>query len=284
MKTAAGRSAAGWTAEEIRARLGMSAAIYQKVRLGAREIAAIRENGIQRIELLAKHESFDFENRFQVAEVLAECKRQGITVVSIHGNLKLDYRTEDAGTRRGVMRETLNTIEFAEEIGAGIFVAHFGFGENAGRIVTELLKGTRDLNIVLTTETMGGDFTRYLPVIDEIGSDRFGLTVDIGHPRDADGVNPFVKKGRAREALVQCGGRVRHLHLHETFDLETKPDHRPPLHADGIIAWKDVFAGLKDIGYGGELLFEDGRGENPEEWSRMAGAFPEAFVQRCAGR
>jgi len=26
----------------------------------------------------------------------------------------------------------------------------------------------------------------------------FGLTVDIGHPRDSDGINPFVKKEKAR--------------------------------------------------------------------------------------
>jgi len=37
---------------------------------------------------------------------------------------------------------------------------------------------------------------------------------------------------------------------------------------------------LKDIEYTGELLFEDGRGENPEEWIRMTAAFPQKFVQR----
>ena len=30
----------------------------------------------------------------------------------------------------------------------------------------------------------------------------------------------------------------------------------------------------------GELVFEDGRGENPEEWVRMTSEFPKTFVRR----
>jgi sugar phosphate isomerase/epimerase len=127
---------------------------------------------------------------------------------------------------------------------------------------------------------MGGDSTRYFDAIDRVGSDRFGLTVDIGHPRDGDGRNPFVKPGRAREALVACGSRVRHLHLHETFDLQSKVDHHPPLHPNGIIEWGEVFGALKEIEYSGVFLFEDGRGEDPDAWIRATGTFPEAFADR----
>jgi sugar phosphate isomerase/epimerase len=181
------------------------------------------------------------------------------------------------------MAETLETVRFAEEAGASVFVAHFGAGDRAREIVETVLDETRDLGIVLTTETMGGDHTRYFGTVDRVGSERFGLTVDIGHPRDADGVNPFVKPERAREALVACGARVRHLHLHETFDLEEKRDHHPPLHPGGIIEWGSVFGALSDIEYQGELLFEDGRGEDPAAWSRATGDFPEAFVERYGG-
>jgi len=271
-------SSGGWSCEEIRARLGISTAIYQKRHLGAREVAAIRESGIERIELLAKHASFDFENRFQASEVLSACAANGLRVVSVHGNLQLDYRNPDPDIRQAVLRETVETIRFAAEAGAGVFVAHLGFGNGALDIATNLLRRTQDLGIVITSETMGGDISRYLPAVDQVQHERFGLTVDIGHPRDEDGLNPFVKPGRARDAIVQCGGRIRHLHLHETFDLEERRDHRPPLHPDGIIAWPDVFEGLRDIQYRGELLFEDGRGENPEEWLQMTADFPEAFT------
>ena len=33
--------------------------------------------------------------------------------------------------------------------------------------------------------------------------------------------------------------------------------------------------GLKDIDYRGELVFENGRGENPEEWLQMPATFSE---------
>ena len=117
-------------------------------------------------------------------------------------------------------------------------------------------------------------------MVDEIGSDRFGMTVDIGHLRDRDGINPFVKREKARQTLAQCGDRVFHVHLHDSIPVKEKPDHRPPLYEGGMIEWGEVFAALKDIGYKGALIFEDGRGEMPEEWIRRTAAFPHAFVQR----
>jgi len=116
--------------------------------------------------------------------------------------------------------------------------------------------------------------------VDKIGSKRFGLTVDIGHIRDAEGVNPLIKQGRAGEVFAQGGRRVWHLHLHDTFNLKTRPDHRPPMHPDGIIEWGEVFAAIKAINYRGVFLFEDGRGEEPEQWIRQTAAFPKNFIAR----
>jgi sugar phosphate isomerase/epimerase len=279
MSKLSNRSAPQWTAEEIGARLGISTAVYQKIRLGARQIAEIRQAGITRIEILSIPHSFDYHNRLQVAEVLEECRKQGITVVAVHGQIKLPYKSEDEEERNIVITESLSAIRFAEEAGASIFVAHFGCTEHSKKTVMELLDRTDGCHIKLTTENMGA-LQGYMTVVDDIGSDRFGMTVDIGHPRDSDGINPFVKKEKARQALAECGRRVFHVHLHETFDLKQKPDHRPPLHEDGIIEWGEVFAALRDIDYRRELLFEDGRGENPEQWIRMTAAFPQAFTLR----
>jgi hypothetical protein len=49
-----------WTAEEIEERLGISTAVYQKMRLGARQIAEIRQAGIKRIEISSIPHSFDY--------------------------------------------------------------------------------------------------------------------------------------------------------------------------------------------------------------------------------
>ena len=51
-RRAGAAAALPYTAKEISARLGISMAVYQKERLGARHVAAIRAAGISRIELL----------------------------------------------------------------------------------------------------------------------------------------------------------------------------------------------------------------------------------------
>lgn len=269
-----------YTARQIAARLGISMAVYSKERLGAHHIAAIRAAGISRIELIMLPQTFDLNDRNQVSEVLRECKRQKVSIVSVHGNLQRKYNDPDEEKRRTAAAHLLDEIRFAEEAGAGILVAHFGANGQSRKTVTELLDQTKDLRICLTVENMRGGLKPYADIVDKIGSDRFGLTVDIGHLRDPDGVNPLVKRGRAGEVFALGGRRIWHLHLHETFRLQTKPDHQPPMHPDGIIEWGEVFAALKAIDYKGIFLFEDGRGENPEEWTRLAAAFPENFVAR----
>lgn len=269
-----------YTATEIAGRLGISMAVFQKERLAARHVAAIRELGIQRMELVMAPTTFDFQDRQQVKEVLTECRKQGVSVVSVHGNLKRKYNDPVEEKRRAAAIALLDEIRFAEEAGAGILVAHFGTDDQARKTVAELLNATEDLRIRLTVENMSGGLTPYADFVDRIDSDRFGLTVDIGHARDPDGVNPFVKPGRAVDVLKLGGPRIWHLHLHETFNLPTKPDHRAPMHPEGIICWDEVFAGLKAIDYSGIFLFEDGRGENPDEWTRLAAAFPKNFVTR----
>ncbi len=269
-----------YTAQEISARLGISMAVYQKERLGARHVAAVRAAGITHIELIMIPQRFDLHDRAQVSEVLRECRRQKVTIVSVHGNLQRKYNDPDDEKRRAAAAHLLDEIRFAEEAGAGILLAHFGTNDQSRKTVTELLEKTRDLRIRLTVENMRGSLRPYAAFVDKIGSNRFGMTVDIGHIRDVDGLNPLTRQGRAGEVFAQGGRRIWHLHLHDTFRLETKSDHRPPMHPDGTIEWGEVFAALKVINYRGVFLFEDGRREEPEQWVRLAAAFPRNFVAR----
>jgi sugar phosphate isomerase/epimerase len=268
--------------EEIASRLGISLAIYQKRgSIGAREIAEVREAGITRIELSLIPRCLDYRNHLQISEIMSECRKQGVIIVSVHGPFGLPYSSPSEEARKAVVRESLAAIRFAEEVGASIYVAHFGCDEHSRKTVAELLKRMDGFHIRLTTENqVGWALDGYTGIVDDIGSPQFGMTLDIGHARDKDGINPFTEKGRARQALTRCGDRIFHLHLHEVFDVQEKPDHRPPLHEDGLIQWDEVFSALKEINYKGELMFEDGRGENPEEWLRMTATFPQRFLQR----
>jgi sugar phosphate isomerase/epimerase len=283
MRCARAEVALPYAAKDISARLGISMAVYQKERLGARHIAAVRAAGIKHIELTMIPERIDIHDRTQISEILAECRRQEVSIVSIHANLQRRYNHPDEDKRRATATHLLEEIRFAERIGADIVVAHFGTNDQSRKTVTEMLEKTKDMRIRLTVENMRGGLKPYAAFVDKIGADRFGMTVDIGHIRDTDGVNPMVKKGRAGDVLAQGGKRIWHLHLHDTFNLKTKPDHRAPMHPEGTIEWGEVFTALKAIDYRGIFLFEDGRGENPEQWVRLAGEFPRNFVARYGG-
>ncbi|MBN1672456.1 MAG: sugar phosphate isomerase/epimerase [Kiritimatiellae bacterium] len=281
----------GWRAGQISGRLGISMAIFQKIRVGARQVTQIREAGIARIELLVRPATaeqaatFDTADKAQVAEVLGECQRQGVRIVSIHNTIALVQAlcSENEAERRDGVARTVANARTAAQMGAGVLVTHLNpKKEETRRSVEDILLATEDLPLVVAFENCGANATikDVLAFLDEAGCERLRMTLDIGHERDADRVNPFVKRERARAALTQCGRHLAHVHLHETFAIEKKPDHRPPLHKDGIIEWGEIFAGLRQVEYAGTILFEDGRGEDPEDWIRHTGEFPEKFVRR----
>ena len=273
-----GSTAKKLTAELIQQRLGFSTiAMPGDERLGAREIGMIREAGITRMEICGLHHPthYDYHDAAQVSEITAECQKQGIAIVSVHGpNLPYDCRYEDV--RRAVVKEAVASARVAEEMGATVFVAHFHTNDRSERTVCELIECLDGTKIKITVENLPSlpDLRDSLAFVDRIGCPRFGLTVDIGHTRDADGINPFVKTERAREVMAACEGRLFHLHLHDFADT----DHHPPF--DGDIQWGEVFSALQDMGYAGEFMFEAIARVSLEDTLKKTSAFPNEFAVR----
>jgi sugar phosphate isomerase/epimerase len=263
------------TAEVIQQRLGFStAAMRGNERLGTREIGMIREAGITRIEICGLHPPthYDYHDAAQVSEITTECHKQGIAIVAMHGpNLPYDCPYEEV--RRTVVKEALASARVAEEMGAFIFVGHFNTNDRSARTVGKILDCLDGNSIKLTVEN-GKDLKDFADFVDHIRSERFGMVVDIGHTRDADGINPFVKKERAREAMAACEHRLFHLHLHDFTDA----DHYPPF--DGNIQWGEIFSALRDVGYTGELMFEAGPRVSFEDTLKKTAAFPNEFAVR----
>ena len=263
------------TAEAIQQRLGFSTIAMPGDELfGARHIAMIREAGITRMEIcgfqLPTH--YDYHNNTQVSEITAECRKQGITIVAVHGpNLPYDCPYEEV--RREVVKEAVASARAAEEMGASIFVGHFNTNNHSERTVGEMLDCLDGCSIKLTVEN-GDNLEDFADFVDHIGSDRFGMIVDIGHTRDADGINPFIKKERAREVMAGCKDRLFHLHLHDFIDA----DHYPPF--DGNIQWGEIFSALQDIGYAGEFMFEAIARVSTEDTLKKTSAFPKEFTAR----
>ena len=88
-------------AQEIRARLGCSTIVFDPLvgggfdasgipmnrRLGAREIALIREAAITRIEIggYGPPSQYDYRDSAQVREIASACVTEGVSVVAVHG-------------------------------------------------------------------------------------------------------------------------------------------------------------------------------------------------------
>ena len=274
---------AAWTAEEIEARLGASTVAFRVPpyprQVGAPEIAAMREAGLTRIEVtgIRSPHGFDFSDRAQLAEVKAACRNEGVSVVSVHGP-NGGYTSEDEDERRAAVRRAVTAARVAEELGAGVMVLHFGTDERAERSVVDVLEQTEGSTLRLAVEN-GKDLGEFADIVDRVGSDRFGMIVDIGHTRDADGVNPFTKPEAARRTMAYCGGRLIHLHLHDFRET----DHLAPM--DGDIEWGEIFEAFRDIDYKGRFMFESAwrdttRTLDPGYVLARTAAFPRSFVER----
>lgn len=172
-------------------------------------------------------------------------------------------------------------VHTAMEMEAGLLTAHLKKNEATRRSIEQILREIDGKPFVFGVENVGGiKIADAIDLVDAVGSEQFKMLLDIGHARDLGGVNPFTKTNAARSALSQCGNRLCGLHLHETFPTETQRDHHPPMHKDGIIEWGEVFAGIRDTGYSGSFVFEDGRGEDPLDWIAHTAAFPQRFIGR----
>ena len=272
-----------WTTSEIRQRLGVSTVAFKGgPAIGAREIAAIRKVGITRIEITAIRSpiSFDLRNRNQIREIIEECRKQDVSVVSVHGP-RGSYDSEDEQVRRAAAAEALLAAKVAEELGASLLLCHFGTNQYAERTVTDMLESLNSSTLKLAVEN-GASLPDHLDLVDRIGSDNFGLVVDIGHAHDPDGVNPFIKKRRAREVMVECGKRLIHVHLYDVAGH----GHIVPM--DGKIEWAEIFAAFRDMGYPGTFMFEAAypahdREPSPQHVLEKTAAFPESFIQRYYG-
>lgn len=270
-----GSSGLRLTEDGIREKLGFSTiAMPGDVAVGAREIAMIRAAGITRVEICGLHHPthYDYHDRAQVSEIMAECEKQGVAVVAVHGP-GLPYNCPYEEVRQAVVREAVASARVAEEMGATVFVAHFGTDDLAERTVTEVLEQLDGSSVALTVEN-GNDLRDFTTLVDRVGSDRFGMVVDIGHTRDEDGVNPFIKNERARETIALCEHRLLHLHLHDFVE----GDHYPPF--DGAVQWDELLRGLCDINYSGEIMFEAIARTSLEDTLTKTAAFPREFVNR----
>ena len=240
-----------WTYNEIESRLGSSTILFPRHRLlEEKDLEKIREADISRIEVcgLGNPGHLGANDQKYLSWMRLECEKQDISIVSTHCPGYL-FNSDNEDNRKKAVAEGVHAAKVSEELGAKIMVCHFQPEEPSEKSVNEMLDQLNGHSIKLAIEN-GQDLADYTAFVDKVGSEQFGMVVDIGHTRDKDQVNPFIKKNRARETMALCGDRLIHLHLHDWIGT----DHFSPL--DGEIQWVEIFRALKDINYNGWFMFE----------------------------
>jgi len=240
-----------WTYNEIESRLGSSTILFPRHRLlEEKDLEKIREADISRIEVcgLGNPGHLGANDQKYLSWMRLECEKQDISVVSTHCPGYL-FNSDNEDNRKKAVAEGVHAAKVSEELGAKIMVCHFQPEEPSEKSVNEMLDQLNGHSIKLAIEN-GQNLADYTAFVDKVGSEQFGMVVDIGHTRDKDQVNPFIKKNRARETMALCGDRLIHLHLHDWIGV----DHFSPL--DGEIQWVEIFRALKDINYNGWFMFE----------------------------
>ena len=280
-----------WSEEEIASRVGAStvALLFGEFSepLNARHMAKYRELGITKVEL--EGSNYDCRSRKQVKEIATEAANHGLEIVSVHGpSSKFSSAYADGITeqeRRLAVAVAILMGETALAMGASTLVCHFGTTESSEQSAHDLLDYFKGTPLKFGAENVGkavsgladSDFlSDHAAFVDRVNSDRFGLVVDLGHARDADGINPFTRQGAAYETIASCGRRIIHLHLHDAG--EGADDHLAPM--DGAVRWFEVLSALHDIGYGGALMFESIITEQDQKVLEKIAAFPRNFMRR----
>ncbi len=267
-----------WTADRIRAQLGTSTIVFPPdERLGREQIARVADAGIGCIEVGAFNglAHYDHNDEAQVDEIAQAALDLDVKIASVHCPL-VPYDDADEEARRHVLRESVVAARAAERMGASVFVCHFHNQPPAEITAREMLEQLDGCSVRIATEN-GINLMPYTEFVDGVGSERLGITIDIGHTRvpAEDWLNPFTKAGRAKAIVDLCGQRLYHIHLH---DYHNNEDHRPPF--EGEIEWGDLFDALDGIDYQGALMFESLAVASTEDTLGKVGSFPEEFVRR----
>jgi sugar phosphate isomerase/epimerase len=267
-----------WTAERIRSKLGTSTIVFPpEERLSRDHIQRIADAGLACVEIGAFNglDHYNHHDDAQVDEIARACEDFNVTVASVHCPL-VAYDDPDEATRQHTSAESIAAAKAAVRMNADIFVCHFHNQPPAQITCRELLDAFADTPLRFATEN-GINLTPYTESVDMFATDKFGITIDIGHTRvpEEDWLNPFTAPGRAKAIVELCGHRLIHMHIHDYFE---NADHRPPF--EGDIEWGDLLAALDGIGYEGALMFESLPLVSAEDTLKKLETFPEEFVKR----
>ena len=247
-----------FTAEEIKQRLSISTLVFHGYRpIGEDALEELARHGIRRIELLESPEQYDLTESRSMQLVGETCRKCGIQVAAYHA-YKTSFADVDTEAKRqervDLCRRQIDTML---ELGGKLWGSHAGADDEiVAQSYEELARHIEGTEAVIAVENFGRRGVAVedrVAFLDRMDHPQVGMILDIGHERNAEGINPMTLPGGPAAILAQCGHRLRHLHLHGFKD---GMDHHPPLVDGDEIQWRELFEMVRTVNYPGDFNFE----------------------------
>jgi sugar phosphate isomerase/epimerase len=204
---------------------------------------------------------------------------QDFALVTVHGPHLggLNLASINPGIRAETQRQFIECIELAVDLGVHTVTFHAG-GHNWGYLEPPAEVIERSVEFGKTAVSyaekhdlhmgyeVGSPFVT--EIIDAIGSDRFGLNLDLGHAvheglrqgrpveRSVSGDGTVVGTGRILNYIQHFTGKVVEVHVHGVYVHSLDVEDHQPLDRNNIISFPQVVAALKGTGFAGPFVFE----------------------------
>ncbi len=162
----------------------------------------VKRFGFDLIEIWGMKPHFNYEDEKFIEELRRNLTRIGLTVSSLHlpfyefvspfpekrGRFSISDSNEER--RKFAVKETFKAMVKGKEVGSEIMVLHTGMelpgssGDSLRKSLSELIKKAEELRVRIALENGFRERTRLsdaLKILEEFGTESFGLCVDIGH-------------------------------------------------------------------------------------------------------
>ena len=238
--------------------VAISSLLYKSHPLG-RVIDLARDQGVSWLEVWTEHFWRDDEG-----DLLKRLRQSGLSL-SVHGPIgDLNITSSNQGIREESIRQVLQGIEEAAEMGAKVITIHPGYltgRQDAPDGIWDMQISAfarfaargKQLGLVIAMETMERRNKEVVihpgitnQIIDAVNMDNFGVTFDISHAHTVMDVVEFIRALR----------KISHIHI-----SDTKSGKVHVLMGEGEIAFGPVLQALKQK-YDGALVIE---GWNPKD-------------------
>ena len=166
------------------------------------------------------------------------------SLAELHAPFAIELRAESLAASVAALTPVL---QLAHDLGAGVVTVHARLGDAAtqsGR--SPWLGPMRDLNAEagrLQTR-VALEVTTGFDVVMGWGLPNVGVNLDVGHMYLAPNRATMEEMGGIGNVIRHVGSALFHLHLH---DVDGETDHREI--GTGVVAFDEIAAGLRDIGY-----------------------------------